>query len=143
MKNSKDKRPAVIVIENNYIDMLVLRALLGKYVDLCIAPDLELAAKIISEFDFDIILLDVNSCTKEKDNSQLVKAQSKNKSIKVCALANKYGGPEVYVKDGFSEIFTKPVCKEDIYNALNWQVIKENSFLTSAQPFLRTLSSVF
>ncbi len=138
MNNFRQKKPSVIVIENNYIDMLVLKALLGRYINLCIAPDFKIAVTIISKFTFDMILLDHNSC-KEKENLNTIKTKSANKDIKVCGIAGKE--VEFLINEGFNDILTKPVCKEDVFNALNWHESQNYTFPNAK--VLNTLYSVF
>ncbi|MBA3683172.1 MAG: response regulator [Bacteroidetes bacterium] len=141
MENLNIKRASVIIIENNYIDTLVLRARLGKYFNLCIAPDLELAEKIISEFNFDMIVTDTNSCKRRSWNLKDIKTKSKNKDIKVCGLSASYKNKDFLINAGVNDVLTKPVCKEDVFNILNWSMPENYNFSTLKG--VSTLCSVF
>ena len=137
------KRPSVLIIENNYLDIFVMRALIGKYIDVFVVKSFEEAIKINTKFNFDMVLVDITLYNNEKDNLnlRLLKETGKNVDLKICALTG-FINDHVPLNKRFDNSLQKPLTKEDIFNTLNWELPKPAT-VKPVQPKLRTLAAIF
>lgn len=121
--NSFNKRKAsILVVEDNELDMLVLKVLLEKHFHLYIVDNGADAIKASEEFDFDIVLADINLGDPILDGVKTMKEIRKNKknaALKIFAVTAYAENTELYVAEGFDHVLTKPVIKEEIFDLLN------------------------
>ena len=131
MENLNKKRAAILVVEDNHLDILVIKVLLEKHFNLYIVTSGKDALKAAEDFDFDIVLSDINLGNGSMDGVQVMKAlreSKKNKHLKIFALTAYAENREYYLEAGFNEVLTKPVIKEEIFDILNESVTEEYKF---------------
>ena len=119
----------ILVVEDDHIDTLVVKALLEKHFNLQIVQTGPEAIKLMDEIVFDIVLADINLGDENMDGVKLMKTIRENKkhdNIKVFAVTSYYENRNFFLEQGFDELLTKPVIKEEILDILNAS-IKTNS----------------
>ncbi|MEO6301983.1 MAG: response regulator [Bacteroidia bacterium] len=133
MNNFNRKRASILVVEDNHVDIMVLKVLLEKYFNLYIVTNGEDAIKATNEFDFDIILTDINLGHSVMDGVKVMKAireNKKNEHLKIYAVTGYTENREYYIETGFNEVLTKPVIKEEIFDILNETIPEHYKFST-------------
>jgi len=83
------KKASVLVVEDNHLDMLVIKVLLEKYFNLYIVSNGEDALKAADEFEFDVVLLDINLGDHLMDGVKVMKKlreDEKTKDLKIYAV---------------------------------------------------------
>ncbi|MES2681455.1 MAG: response regulator [Bacteroidota bacterium] len=121
-KEENKKFGNILVVEDDHIDTLVVKALLEKHFNLQIVQNGHEAIKIMDEHNFDIVLADINLGDVNMDGIKLMKTIRENKlhdSIKVFAVTSYYENRNFFIEQGFDELLTKPVIKEEILDILN------------------------
>lgn len=118
----------ILVVEDDHIDTLVVKALLEKHFHLQIVQNGPAAIKLMDELVFDIVLADINLGDDTMDGVLLMKTIRENKKhngVKVFAVTSYYENRNFFIEQGFDELLTKPVIKEEILDILN-TTIKKN-----------------
>jgi CheY-like chemotaxis protein len=119
----KNKYGNILVVEDDHIDILVVRALLDKHFNLQIVQNGQDALKTMENTIFDIVLADINLGDGDIDGGiKLMKAIRENKKYdrtKVFAVTAYYEDRSFFMEQGFDELLTKPVIKEEILDILN------------------------
>ncbi len=131
MNNINKKRPSILVVEDNHLDILVIKVLLEKHFNLYIVTNGEEAVKAANEFEFDIVLTDINLGNHILDGvkvMKLIRENKKNERLKIFAVTAYAENREYYLESGFNEVFTKPVIKEEIFEFLNETVAESYKF---------------
>ena len=121
-KEQANKYGHILVVEDDHIDILVVKALLEKHFNLQIVQNGPDALKALEETNFDIVLADINLGDKNMDGVKLMKTIRENKNydhIKVFAVTAYYENRNFFMEQGFDELLTKPVIKEEILDILN------------------------
>ena len=116
------KRASILIVESNHFDILVLKVLLEKYFKLYIVTTSEDAIKAVNELDFDIVLSDTHLGKSDIDGIELMKKIKGNKKtahLKVFAISTFSENKEILIQQGFSDVLTKPLIKEEIIDILN------------------------
>lgn len=137
MNDFNKKRASILVVEDNHLDILVIKVLLEKYFNLYIVTNGEDAIKAANEFDFDVVLTDINLGHHVLDGvkvMKLIRENKKNENLKIFAVTAYADNREYYLESGFNEVLTKPVIKEEIFDILN-ETVNENYKFTPV--FLR------
>ena len=112
----------ILAVEDDPIDTLVVRALLDKHFNVHIVDNGPEALALMNEIKFDIILADINLGSHEMDGvalMKLIRANEQHKTIKVFAVTSYYENRGYFIEQGFDELLTKPVIKEEILDILN------------------------
>jgi CheY-like chemotaxis protein len=125
MTLEQTKKINILVIEDNHLDILVVKVLLEKDFNLHVVTNGYDALKELNEFSFDIILCDINLGDENMDGirvAQLIRENEKLKDIKIFALTAHNENREFFVNKGFNDLMTKPVIKEEIIEII------ENSY---------------
>ena len=129
--NTFNKRKAsVLILEDNELDMLVLKVLLERHFHLYIVSNGADAVKAAEEFDFDIVLADINLGAPGMDGvktMKMIRQIKKNAQLKIFAVTAYAENSEYYLAEGFNEVLTKPVIKEEIFDILN-ETYEANKF---------------
>lgn len=128
-KEIANKYGNILVVEDDHIDILVVKALLEKHFNLQIVQNGPDALKALEESSFDIVLADINLGDEAMDGVKLMKIIRENKTydrIKVFAVTAYYENRNFFLEQGFDELLTKPVIKEEILDILNAS-IRSNS----------------
>ena len=118
----------VMVVEDNQIDALVVKALLDKHFNLHVVSNGHDAIAAMEKTDFDIVLTDINLGDESMDGIGLMKKIRENKKhdqTKIFAVTAYYENRNYFLEQGFDELLTKPVIKEEVLDILN-QSIKTN-----------------
>jgi CheY-like chemotaxis protein len=122
-----NRKPSILIIEDNEIDILVLKVLLEKYFDLYIVTNGIDALAATDDFNFDVILSDINLGDPNMDGTMVmkkIKEKTKNLDLKIYAVTAYADNKEDLIKAGFKDVLIKPVIKDEIFDILN------NSLLT-------------
>ena len=125
------KKASVLVVEDNHLDMLVIKVLLEKYFNLYIVSNGEDALKAADEFEFDVVLLDINLGDHLMDGVKVMKKlreDEKTKDLKIYAVTAYAENVEYYLEAGFNDVLTKPVIKEEIFDILQRSVPRNYKF---------------
>jgi len=115
----------IMVVEDNHIDVLVVKALLDKYFNLHIYNNGQDAIDAMDKMDFDIVLADINLQDEKMDGVDLMKRIRENKKhsrTKIFAVTAYYENRNYFLEQGFDELLTKPVIKEEILEILNQSI---------------------
>lgn len=126
MYRLKNKSVSILVVEDNPLDTLIVKTLLQPYFNIETVSDGFDAITIIEEIKFDIILMDINLGNEEMDGISLmkkIKKTEKHKNIKIIAVTAYSENTELYISEGFDEVYTKPVIKEDIFEYITKHAI--------------------
>lgn len=126
------KAGSILVVEDDHIDTLVVKALLEKHFDLQIVTSGEDAIEALKDKSFDIVLADINLGNQGMDGVKLMKTIREDKNhdlMKVFAVTSYYENRNFFLEQGFDELLTKPVIREEILDILN-NTIKNNSQIT-------------
>ena len=79
--NGVNKRKAnILIVEDNELDMLVLKVLLERHFNLYIVTNGQDAIKAAAEFDFDVVLADINLGDPKMDGVKTMKEIRSNKN---------------------------------------------------------------
>ena len=127
--NITAKKPSVLIIEDNHLDILVLKVLLERHFNLYIVTNGADALYAAKEFDFDIILSDINLGNAQMDGLMVMKKirEFKTKdSLKIYAVTAYAENKEELIAEGFNDVLTKPVIKEEIFDILNDLVLQQS-----------------
>lgn len=122
-----NRKPSILIIEDNEIDILVLKVLLEKYFDLYIVTNGKDALAATDDFNFDVILSDINLGDPNMDGTMVMKKireKTKNSDLKIYAVTAYADNQEELILAGFNNVLIKPVIKDEIFDILN------NSLLT-------------
>lgn len=131
MSGDNIKKASVLVVEDNHLDMLVIKVLLEKYFNLYIVSNGEDALKAADEFEFDVVLLDINLGDHLMDGVKVMKKlreDEKTKDLKIYAVTAYAENVEYYLEAGFNNVLTKPVIKEEIFDILQRSVPRNYKF---------------
>jgi CheY-like chemotaxis protein len=126
MYRLKNKSISILVVEDNPLDTLIVQTLLQPYFNIETVSDGFDAITIIEEIKFDIILMDINLGNEEMNGVSLmkkIKKTEKHKNIKIIAVTAHSENTELYINEGFDEVYTKPVIKEDIFEYITKHAI--------------------
>ncbi|MDP1800507.1 MAG: response regulator [Bacteroidota bacterium] len=135
------KKASVLVVEDNHLDMLVIKVLLEKYFNLYIVSNGEDALKAAEEFDFDVVLADINLGDNLMDGVKVMRKLRENertKDLKIFAVTAYAENIEYYLEAGFDDVLTKPVIKEEIFEILHSSISVNHKF---SEPILRNGSN--
>jgi CheY-like chemotaxis protein len=120
----------ILVVEDNQIDVLVVKALLDKHFHIHIATSGQEALEALEKMHFDIVLADINLGDDHMDGVQLMKMIRENpkySQTKVFAVTAYYENRDLFIQHGFEELLTKPVIKEEILDILSASIKKTQS----------------
>jgi CheY-like chemotaxis protein len=122
MVHVNQKKAAILIVEDNHLDILVIKVLLEKYFNLYIVTNGIDALYAAEEYDFDIILLDINLGDPSMDGIEVMKRLRKNKkteALKIFAVTAYADNEDYLIEQGFNDVLTKPVIKDEIFEILN------------------------
>jgi CheY-like chemotaxis protein len=125
------KKASVLVVEDNHLDMLVIKVLLEKYFNLYIVSTGEEALKAAEEFEFDVVLADINLGDPLMDGVKVMRKlreNKKTKDLKIYAVTAYAENIDYYLEAGFNNVLTKPVIKEEIFDILQASISGNNKF---------------
>ncbi len=123
------KRGNILVVEDDHIDTLVVKALLEKHFNLQIVQNGYDALQAMDETEFDIVLADINLGVDTMDGIELMKTirgNKKHERVKVFAVTAYYENRNFFLEQGFDELLTKPVIKEEILDILNASISRKS-----------------
>lgn len=122
MYSLKNKPISILIVEDNELDALIVKTLLQPHFNIETVKNGDDALAIIEDIKFDFILIDLNLGNDSMDGVNLmrqIRSTPKHKLIKIFAVTAYAEDEGLIVKDGFDEIFIKPVIKEEIFDHIN------------------------
>ncbi|MBA3682993.1 MAG: response regulator [Bacteroidetes bacterium] len=122
MNNLNKRKASILIVEDNELDILVLKVLLERHFNLYIVSNGQDAVNAAREFDFDVVLADINLGDPNMDGVQTMKeirSNKKNAALKIFAVTAYAENRQHYLDEGFNQVLTKPVIKEEIFDILN------------------------
>jgi CheY-like chemotaxis protein len=125
MTQTNNNKPSILIVEDNHLDILVLKVLLEKYFNLYIVTNGADALYAAEEFAFDVILTDINLGDPNMDGVVVMKKMRENKKnadLKIYAVTAYAENMEYLIEQGFNDVLTKPVIKDEIFDILNGSV---------------------
>lgn len=129
MTQANNNKPSILIVEDNHLDILVLKVLLEKYFNLYIVTNGEDALYAAEEFTFDIILTDINLGDPNMDGVVVMRKMRENKKtadLKIYAVTAYAENIEYLIEQGFNDVLTKPVIKDEIFDILKGTVSSLN-----------------
>ncbi|MBI3521150.1 MAG: response regulator [Bacteroidetes bacterium] len=130
MYDPKTKSISILVVEDNPLDKLIVQTLLQQHFHLETVSNGYEALEIIEKIKFDIILMDIHLGDENMtgfDVMKLIKKDPKHQDIKIFAVTAYAENPELYIEQGFDELYIKPVIKEEMFEFLNKNTISHPS----------------
>ena len=125
MIQASSNKPSILIVEDNHLDILVLKVLLEKYFNLYIVTNGTDALHAAEEFVFDVILTDINLGDPNMDGVAVMKKireNQKTRDIKIYAVTGYADNIDYLIEQGFNDVLTKPVIKDEIFDILNGSV---------------------
>lgn len=125
MIQASSNKPSILIVEDNHLDILVLKVLLEKYFNLYIVTNGTDALYAAEEFVFDVILTDINLGDPNMDGVAVMKKireNQKTRDIKIYAVTGYADNIDYLIEQGFNDVLTKPVIKDEIFDILNGSV---------------------
>ncbi len=129
MIQASSNKPSILIVEDNHLDILVLKVLLEKYFNLYIVSNGPDALYAAEEFVFDVILTDINLGDPNMDGVVVMKKMRENektRDLKIYAVTAYADNIEYLIEQGFNDVLTKPVIKDEIFDILNGSVSSIN-----------------
>lgn len=129
MIQASSNKPSILIVEDNHLDILVLKVLLEKYFNLYIVTNGPDALYAAEEFVFDVILTDINLGDPNMDGVVVMKKMRENektRDLKIYAVTAYADNIEYLIEQGFNDVLTKPVIKDEIFDILNGSVSSIN-----------------
>lgn len=126
MTITNNNKPSILIVEDNHLDILVLKVLLEKYFNLYIVTNGADALYAAEEFAFDVILTDINLGDPNMDGVVVMKKMRENKKnadLKIYAVTAYAENIEYLIEQGFNDVLTKPVIKDEIFDILNGSIL--------------------
>jgi CheY-like chemotaxis protein len=126
MTHANNNKPSILIVEDNHLDILVLKVLLEKYFNLYFVTNGADALYAAEEFAFDVILTDINLGDPNMDGVVVMKKMRENKKtagLKIYAITAYAENIEYLIEQGFNDVLTKPVIKDEIFDILNGSVL--------------------
>jgi CheY-like chemotaxis protein len=120
----KTKVADILVIDDESINVLIYETLLSKHFNLTCVYNAVEALNIIEKQSFDFILMDINLGEWQMNGVELMKKiRQMNPMLKskIFAVTAYFENRNMFIAEGFDELYTKPIIKEDILEALNGQ----------------------
>jgi CheY-like chemotaxis protein len=122
MKSAQTEHKAkILIVEDNEIDRTVVRVMLQKHFHVDCASDGHEALHMIGQRKYDIILMDIDLGDDELDGVMVMK-QIRNQSVhddtRIFAVTAYDEDREWFVSVGFDELYSKPVIKEEMLDAI-------------------------
>lgn len=122
MYSLKNKPISILIVEDNALDALIVQTLLQPHFNIETVKNGSDALAIIEDIKFDFILMDINLGNDSMDGvklMRLIRDMPKHQDIKIFAVTAYTEDEELIVKNGFDEVFIKPVIKEEIFEFIN------------------------
>jgi len=136
-----NKRPKIFIVEDDKMNRLVFKKMLGKKSDLCICEDGDIALKTMEESlkkqeTFDIILMDINLPAPWDGIGVMKEMKSKfteTHSIPFIAQTAyaMSGDKEKLLLAGFDDYISKPIDKTELYHIIENNINSSSSSLKS------------
>lgn len=116
-KNNKQMN--ILHLCNNKSEIKIVDALLGRHFNIIHASHYDESVKMIGKYSIDIVIN--NNPLNLTDQVSLLKSIrfKKYEHIKIFALTQNNIHKHDLIKKGFDDVFTKPIIKEDIYEAID------------------------
>jgi CheY-like chemotaxis protein len=133
MYQLKNKPVSILVVEDNLFDTLVVKILLQNHFNIFTVKNGDDALKTLEEKKIDIILMDINLGDEIMDGTAVMKLIRKNKKyqhIKIFAVTAYAENDNFYTEQGFDELYMKPVIKEEMFEFLNKNMLKNASVVS-------------
>jgi len=110
----------ILLVEDNAIDIMVMKTLLEKYFEIVSVNNGKDALSAIKENTYDLVLLDINlgAGLDGKQVMELIRSYPEHRHTKMIGMSA-YCDEHSSMRDGFDQFFMKPVLKEDIFKAMN------------------------
>ncbi|MDO9000927.1 MAG: response regulator [Bacteroidota bacterium] len=124
------KKVSILIVEDNDLDKLVLKVLLEKYFNLYFVSNGQDALLAVNEFDFNIVLLDINLGDSSMNGLHVIskiRENSKNDNLKIFAVTAYTDNKEELMELGFKDVLIKPVIKDEILEILNANTMLVNN----------------
>lgn len=111
----------ILAVDDESINILIYETLLSKHFNLVCASNATDALEAMKRQQFDLILMDINLGENSINGTQLMKlirADHNSHNMKIFAVTAYFENRESFIEEGFDELYTKPVIKEEIMEVL-------------------------
>ncbi|MBL7935061.1 MAG: response regulator [Bacteroidia bacterium] len=115
------KQISILLIDDNTLDVLIIKALLGRHFNIISVNNASEASIILEEFYIDMILMDhdIENYTNNKLTIlKKIRLDERFSHIHFIAIDETLSNEHNLIKQGFDEVYTKPILKEDVLNTL-------------------------
>ena len=120
--NDETGQASILIVEDNEINRIVVQTLLGRHFKTeCVTNGMD-ALKAVEQKRYDIILMDIHLGDGELDGIEVMKMIRKNAkhdSTKIFAVTAYFDDRQSFIDHGFDDMYTKPVIKEEMLEAIN------------------------
>jgi two-component system cell cycle response regulator DivK len=122
----------ILYVEDDPINGLIMKKLLGKYYAIELVENGELALDLLQNRPFDLILMDINLGNHHMDGTEtmkIIKTMKGYEDLPVYAVTS-YAMPEdraYFLKQGFDAYFSKPIDHHLIKEAIELKFSGNNS----------------
>lgn len=126
-ERNQPKMGNILIVDDDYVSTLISETLLKKHFNLTSVTNGYEALKAVSTNHFDIILMDINLGDDSMDGIQTMKLLKQNpdcNDTKIFAVTAYYENRDFFINKGFDELYTKPIIKEEMIEAINKILLK-------------------
>lgn len=121
MKTLPNRNVRILVVEDDPMYQTIMEALLGHLFTLKTVSGGKEAIEALNQAEFDFILMDIHLGEDEPDGVAVMKTIRQDKrhsGVKIFAVTAYYSDRDWFIRQGFDELYTKPVMKEEILDAI-------------------------
>lgn len=121
-ERNQPKMGNILIVDDDYVSTLISETLLKKHFNLTSVNNGYDALKAVTENHFDIVLMDINLGDDSMDGIQTMKLMRQNPNCsdtKIFAVTAYYENRDFFINKGFDELYTKPIIKEEMIDAIN------------------------
>ena len=130
--SKKSQSISILIVEDNSLDTMIATALLQNHFTVHAVTNGYDAIKVLEKYKIDIILMDINLGDENMDGIKTLNIIRENKkydsviifAVTACAFAHDRA---FFIKEGFDELYIKPVIKEEMFDAINNTLKKQNT----------------
>lgn len=112
----------ILAVDDDPISIMITETLLQKNFHVHSVTNGQEALEAMKEHHYDIVLMDINLGDETMDGirtMQCIKQDSRYAGTKVFAVTSYSDNHEWYIAQGFDDLYTKPIIKEEMIEVIN------------------------
>jgi CheY-like chemotaxis protein len=124
MRNNSASNGSVLVVEDDFVNVFILKQILEGHFDTAYAKSGQEVMELIKQKTFNVVLMDINLTDDSPNGVEIMQSLRKIKKFehtKVFAVTSYHQleDKDKFLAEGFDSFFTKPVVKTEILSAIN------------------------